>query len=54
MKRPGHDAIARQADEHLVTHRVKLPHKVVERPIQQVAKRLLMALLVLVTTALVV
>lgn len=54
MKLPGHDAIARQADEHLVPHRVKLPRKVVERPIRQVAKRLLMALLVLVATALIV
>lgn len=54
MKLPGHDAIARQADEHLVTHRVKLPRKVVERPIRQVAKRLLMALAVLVATALIV
>ncbi|MFJ2609544.1 potassium channel family protein [Streptomyces sp. NPDC087425] len=54
MKLPGHDAIARQADEHLVTHRVKLPRKVVDRPIRQVGKRLLMALLVLVATAVVV
>ncbi|WP_317444429.1 potassium channel family protein [Streptomyces collinus] len=54
MKLPGHDAIARQADEHLVTHRVRLPRKVVERPIRQVAKRLLMAFAVLVVTALVV
>ncbi|MFJ4786074.1 potassium channel family protein [Streptomyces sp. NPDC088794] len=54
MKLPGHDAIARQADEHLVTHRVKLPKKVVERPIQQVLRRLLMALLVLAATALIV
>jgi voltage-gated potassium channel len=54
VKLPGHDAIARQADEHLVTHRVRLPRKVVERPIRQVAKRLLMALAVLVVTALVV
>ncbi|MFD5799396.1 potassium channel family protein [Streptomyces diastatochromogenes] len=54
MKLPGHDAIARQADEHLVTHRVKLPRKVVERPIRQVAKRLLMALAVLIATALIV
>ncbi|MGW1211654.1 potassium channel family protein [Streptomyces sp. NPDC002499] len=54
MKLPGHDAIARQADEHLVPHRVKLPKKVVERPIQQVVKRLLMALLVLAATALIV
>ncbi|MDT0436860.1 MULTISPECIES: TrkA family potassium uptake protein [Streptomyces] len=54
MKLPGHDAIARQADEHLVTHRVKLPRKVVDRPIRQVGKRLAMALLVLVATAFIV
>ena len=54
VKLPGQDAIARQADEHLVTHRVKLPRKVVEHPFRQVAKRVLMALLVLVTTALLV
>jgi len=54
VKLPGHDAIARQADEHLVTHRVRLPRKVVERPIRQVAKRLLVALAVLVATALIV
>ncbi|MGW7605977.1 potassium channel family protein [Streptomyces sp. NPDC054766] len=54
VKLPGHDAIARQADEHLVTHQVRLPQKVVERPIRQVAKRLAMALLVLVVTALIV
>lgn len=54
VKLPGHDAIARQADEHLVTHRVKLPRKVVERPVRQVAKRLVMALMVLVATALIV
>ncbi|MEU2225357.1 potassium channel family protein [Streptomyces sp. NPDC018347] len=54
MKLPGHDAIARQAGEHLVTHRVELPRKVVERPIRQVAKRLVMALAVLVATALIV
>lgn len=54
MKLPGHDAIARQADEHLVTHRVKLPKRVVERPLLQVGKRLLMALFVLVTTIFIV
>ena len=54
MKLPGHDAIARQADEHLVTHRVKLPRTVVERPIRQVGKRVAMALLVLVGTAFIV
>jgi voltage-gated potassium channel len=54
VKLPGHDAIARQADEHLVTHRVELPKKVVDRPIRQVGKRLLLALLVLAATALIV
>ncbi|GHE65898.1 NAD-binding protein of Kef-type K+ transporter [Streptomyces spiralis] len=54
VKLPGHDAIARQADEHLVTHRVKLPKKVVERPIRQVGTRLAMALLVLVVTVVIV
>ncbi|OWA11373.1 Ion channel protein [Streptomyces sp. CS227] len=54
MKLPGQDAMARGADEHLVTHRVKLPRRVVERPILQVAKRLLMALVVLVITVLIV
>ncbi|MFD8803954.1 potassium channel family protein [Streptomyces sp. NPDC059597] len=54
MKLPGHDAIARQTGDHLVTHRIKLPRKAVERPIRQVAKRLVMALLVLVATAFVV
>ncbi|MGW0083208.1 potassium channel family protein [Streptomyces sp. NPDC003393] len=54
MKLPGHDAIARQADEHLVTHRVELPKKEVERPIRQVGKRLAMALLVLVVTVVIV
>ncbi|MFK4146982.1 potassium channel family protein [Streptomyces sp. NPDC004065] len=54
MKLPGHDAIARQADEHLVTHRVELPKKVVERPLRQVGKRLAMALLVLLVTIFVV
>ncbi len=54
VKLPGHDAIARQVGDHLVTHRVKLPRKVVERPIRQVVKRLIMALLVLVATAFVV
>ncbi|WP_395483374.1 potassium channel family protein [Streptomyces sp. KHY 26] len=45
---------AHPVDERPVVHRVRLPVKVVERPLRQVAKRLLMALLVLVATALVV
>lgn len=53
VKLPGHDAIARQADERLVTHRVELPRRRVERPLRQVSKRVAIALLVLVVTALV-
>ncbi|MDT9698607.1 potassium channel family protein [Streptomyces sp. P17] len=54
MKLPGHDVIARQPDERVVTHRVKLPRKVVEHPFRQVAKRVIMALSLLVGTALIV
>ncbi|MEU9731019.1 potassium channel family protein [Streptomyces sp. NPDC048002] len=54
VKLPGHDAIARQPDERLVTHRVKLPRKVVEHPFRQVAKRVLMALSLLVICSLIV
>ncbi|MFI1394411.1 potassium channel family protein [Streptomyces sp. NPDC020681] len=54
MKLPGHDAMARQDDEQLATRRVKLPRRVVERPLRQVAKRLLMALAVLALTVLLV
>lgn len=54
MKLPGQDAIARQAGENLVTRRVKLPRRVVDRPLRQVGKRLLMALGVLVLTTFIV
>ncbi|MEU1276878.1 potassium channel family protein [Streptomyces sp. NPDC005805] len=54
MKLPGQDAIARNADEHLVTGRVKLPRRIVERPLLQVSKRLLMATAVLAVTVLLV
>lgn len=54
VKLPGHDAIARQADEHLVTRKVKLPRKMVEHPFRQVARRLFLALFLLVATALIV
>ncbi|MCS0635262.1 potassium channel family protein [Streptomyces sp. LP05-1] len=46
--------MARNADEHLVASRIKLPRRIVERPLRQVAKRLLMALFVLVLTAMIV
>nr|WP_267241800.1 potassium channel family protein [Streptomyces sp. PR69] len=45
--------MARQAEERLITSRVKLPRRVVERPLRQVAKRLLMALGVLMLTVLI-
>nr|WP_164251870.1 potassium channel family protein [Streptomyces sp. S4.7] len=54
MKLPGQDAMARHADEHLVTSRVKLPRRIVDRPLRQVSKRLLMALGVLAVTVLIV
>jgi len=54
VKLPGQDAMARHADEHLVTGRVKLPRRIVEQPLQQVSKRLLMALMVLSITVMIV
>ncbi|UPT43293.1 MULTISPECIES: potassium channel family protein, partial [Streptomyces] len=54
MKLPGHDAMARRADELVVPTRVMLPRRVVDGPARQVGKRLLMALLVLATTVLIV
>ncbi|MEV0410473.1 hypothetical protein AB0I68_06550 [Streptomyces sp. NPDC050448] len=41
MKLHGQDAMARGADEKLVSRRVKLPKRVVEKPLRQVGKRLL-------------
>ncbi|MEV5277330.1 potassium channel family protein [Streptomyces sp. NPDC051994] len=46
--------MARQAGEKLITRRVHLPRRVVDRPLRQVAKRLLMALAVLILTILIV
>ncbi|WP_037842522.1 potassium channel family protein [Streptomyces sp. NRRL F-5126] len=54
MKLPGHDAIARGADEHLVAARVKLPQRRIQRPLRQVLRRLAMALAVLFLTVLIV
>ncbi|MEU3793367.1 potassium channel family protein [Streptomyces fructofermentans] len=54
VKLPGQDAIARQADERLVTRRIALPRRRVEHPLRQVTKRVVIALLVLVATALIV
>lgn len=54
MKLPGQDAIARRADERLATGSLRLPRRIVEKPLRQAAKRLTLALLVLVATALIV
>ncbi|MEU6661579.1 potassium channel family protein [Streptomyces sp. NPDC046821] len=54
VKLPGSDAIARQDDEQVASRQVKLPRRVVQRPLRQVTRRLLMALAVLVITAFIV
>ncbi|MEV6687786.1 potassium channel family protein [Streptomyces sp. NPDC051130] len=54
VKQPGQDAMARRADEALVARRVTLPKRVVQRPLRQVARRLLMALFVMCLTVLLV
>lgn len=54
MKLPSRDVMARQADERVAGARLRLPRRVVEKPLQQVAKRLLMALGVLLATVLIV
>ncbi len=54
MKLPGHDAMARHADEHLVAARVKLPRRTAVQPLRQVTRRLLMALFVLALTVFIV
>ncbi|MBT2542816.1 potassium channel family protein [Streptomyces sp. ISL-44] len=54
VKLHGHDAMARGADEKLVSRRIKLPKRIVEQPMRQVTKRLLMALFVLFLTVLIV
>ncbi|MEV7616756.1 potassium channel family protein [Streptomyces sp. NPDC089799] len=54
MKLHGKDAMAREAGERLVSHRVQMPTRVVGKPLRQVIKRLLMALFVLVLTVLIV
>ncbi|MFJ5224156.1 potassium channel family protein [Streptomyces sp. NPDC088400] len=46
--------MARQADEYLVTARVKLPRRKAVRPLRQVSRRLLMALFVLALTVFIV
>ncbi|WP_434600456.1 potassium channel family protein [Streptomyces sp. A5-4] len=46
--------MARHADEHLVTSRIRLPRRIVDRPLRQVGKRLVMAMLVLASTVFIV
>lgn len=46
--------MARGADEKLVSRRVKLPKRVVEKPLRQVTRRLLMALFVMCLTVVIV
>ncbi|MEV7439655.1 potassium channel family protein [Streptomyces sp. NPDC091204] len=54
VKLHGQDAMAREADERLVSRRIKLPKRIVEQPLRQVTKRLLMALFVLFLTVFIV
>ncbi|MBT2466290.1 NAD-binding protein [Streptomyces sp. ISL-66] len=54
VKLHGSDAMARGADEKLVSRRIKLPRREVERPLRQVTRRLLMALFVMCLTVLIV
>ncbi|MFD8209919.1 potassium channel family protein [Streptomyces sp. NPDC059695] len=54
MKLPSRDVMARHADERITGPQVRLPRRVVERPLRQVGKRLLMALGVLLVTVLIV
>ncbi|AKL66976.1 NAD-binding protein [Streptomyces goshikiensis] len=54
VKLEGSDAMARDADEKLAARRVKMPKRVVEKPLRQVTKRLLMALFVMFLTVMLV
>ncbi|MCM2578042.1 potassium channel family protein [Streptomyces meridianus] len=54
MKLPSQDATAGRADPAASGHRVQLPRASARAPLQQVARRLLMALMVLVATVLIV
>ncbi|MFE5615338.1 potassium channel family protein [Streptomyces sp. NPDC056470] len=54
VKLPSRDVMARQADEKTSPSRIRMPRRVVEKPLRQVTKRLLMALGVLALTTLIV
>ncbi|HCA84633.1 MAG TPA: Ion channel protein [Streptomyces sp.] len=53
MKLPSSDAVARGTQD-TTGYRIQLPRQIAAGPLQQVARRLLMALMVLVTTVLIV
>ncbi|MEU6927907.1 potassium channel family protein [Streptomyces sp. NPDC046385] len=54
MKLPNRDVMAREAGEKVTGSRIRLPRRVVENPLRQVGKRLLMALGVLLLTVFIV
>ncbi|MET8678414.1 potassium channel family protein [Streptomyces sp. NPDC004647] len=54
MKVPSHDAAARVEPLDVASHRIQLPRRSGHGPLQQVARRLLMALLVMVATVFIV
>ncbi|KUO21362.1 potassium channel family protein [Streptomyces dysideae] len=54
MKLPRYDTMAQRAEKHRPDLPVRLPHRSVVPPLQQVVRRLLMALAVLLTTVAVV
>ncbi len=55
MKLPGYDTMARRAEERQGSNlRTRLPHRTVVPPVQQVARRVLMALAVLLVTVVLV
>ncbi|MEW1698164.1 potassium channel family protein [Streptomyces sp. NPDC093249] len=54
MKLPSRDVMARRADERIAGPSIRLPRRVVERPLRQVGIRLLMALAVLAVTIVIV
>ncbi|QES07096.1 Ion channel protein [Streptomyces venezuelae] len=54
VKLPSRDVMARHADERISGPQIRLPRQVVQRPLRQVGRRLLMALAVLVVTVVIV
>ncbi|WP_306328572.1 potassium channel family protein [Streptomyces venezuelae] len=54
MKLPSRDVMARHADERISGPQIRLPRRVVQQPLRQVGRRLLMALAVLLVTVVIV